>query len=591
MKFRSTFLRSGCLSAILLAFFTTGCQQGNNPMSVGQSQPPASVSAGPSAGSPQSGSAPVSAALLGGLLGPTVNCVQTCSSPSAAAGASVTYTISVAVSGGSALGCQITDILPAGLSYVQGTATTLGGGTFVCVGSTLTWVATTLGPCNCVATYVAKVDNTASLVGKTLTNTSVMTCTNLLASISSAVQLLITPCACTPVIPTPTNTPTFAPENTATSTCTPVPPAPTKTPTPVPPTDTFTFTPVPPTNTPTPTFTFTPVPPTATPTFTFTHTSTATDTFTATSTPTNTFTATNTPTVTNTFTPTFTFTPVPPTPTPTFTFTPAPVVSLSKTASELVALTGDVVTYTVHLNIAGSAANSVTIQDMLPNGCDFVSGSESDSLGAAFSVSGSTLTWVMAQAGPCSCSLVYQAKVNGLAAVGAVMSNVASLTSASLTSPVSCLCNVTMGAPPVPTFTPMPIPTITLGQVCAPGSAALGAAVTYTLNLGVTGCNCAANNVTIQDVLPAGMAYVQGTATTLAGGTFSASGQTLTWVYNQVGPCSCTMSYVAQVDSSLTNLVGTTVQNNAVLSCPSLSSPLNALANLQITGLLGGLGL
>jgi uncharacterized repeat protein (TIGR01451 family) len=139
----------------------------------------------------------------------------------------------------------------------------------------------------------------------------------------------------------------------------------------------------------------------------------------------------------------------------------------------------------------------------------------------------------------------------------------------------------------VPTMTPIPIPTITLGQTCSPVSAALGAAVTYTLNLGVTGCSCSANNVTIQDVLPAGLTFVQGTATTLAGGTFSASGQTLTWVYNSVGPCSCTMTYVAQVDNSLTNLAGSTLSNSAVLTCPSLSSSLTASANLLVTGVLG----
>jgi uncharacterized repeat protein (TIGR01451 family) len=187
--------------------------------------------------------------------------------------------------------------------------------------------------------------------------------------------------------------------------------------------------------------------------------------------------------------------------------------------------------------------------------------------------------------------MTYQVKVNGSAAVGAVMTNTAALTSPSLPSPVSCLCNMTMGAPPVPTLTPVPIPTITLGQACSQASAALGEAVTYTLNLGVTGCSCSANHVTIQDVLPAGLSYVQGTATTIAGGAFSASGQTLTWVYNSVGPCSCVMTYVAQVDNNVTNLVGSTLANTATLTCPSLSSSLSALANLQVTGALGVLGL
>ena len=547
---------------VLAVLWMSGCQQAGNPVSSTSSQMGPS---GQSAGVMPTATVGVkSDALLGGLLGPSVNCTQTCSSPSASLGASVTYSINLSISGGAASACQITDVLPAGMSYVQGTATTLAGGSFTCTGQTLTWVYNSLGPCNCVMTYVAKVNNVVGLIGSILPNTSVVTC-GLLSAISSTVNLLVT-CACTSTptaavsIPTPTFT---CVPPTPTFTC--VPPTATFTNTPVPPTSTFTFTP---TNsfTSTPTSTNTPVPPTLTFTFTSTNSFTPVP-------PTNTFTA------------------VPPPNTPTFTSTPAPVVSLSKTASELVALTGDVVTYTLHLNVSGSVASNLQIQDVLPSGCNFVAGSESDSLGAAFSVSGQTLTWAMSQAGPCSCSLIYQAKVNGLAAVGAVMTNLASLTCSSLSSPVSCLCNVTMGAPPVPTSTPIPIPTITLGQICSPASAAIGAAVTYTLNLGVTGCSCSANNVTIQDVLPAGLAYAQGTATTIAGGTFSASGQTLTWVYNSVGPCSCTMTYVAQVSNSLTGLVGSTLTNTAVLSCPSLTSALDAVSNLQVTGLLGGLGL
>ncbi len=381
-------------SAVALALlWVAGCQQANNPVNAPQTQ--ASAEKSSSVG------------------GPTCSCSQTCSPTSAPPGASVTYSIALNISGGTATACQITDVLPAGLSYVQGTASTLAGGTFTCVGSTLTWVYAAVGPCTCVMNYVAQVGNSASLVGSTLANTEVMTCSLLSAAVSSTANLLVT--AATPtLVPTvviPTPTPTF---------------------TPVPPTPTNTFTPVPPTAT----YTFTPVPPTATYTYTFTNT----------------------------------YTPVPPTNTPTFTSTPT---------------------------------NSFT------------------------------------------------------------------------------------PAPPPPTNTPIPIPTISLSQSCAPVSAALGAAVTYTLNLGVTGCSCSANNVTIQDVLPTGLSYVQGTATTIAGGTFSASGQTLTWVYNSVGPCTCTMTYVTQVSDSLTNLVGSTLQNSAVLSCSSLASSLTATADCLITGLLG----
>ncbi len=109
--------------------------------------------------------------------------------------------------------------------------------------------------------------------------------------------------------------------------------------------------------------------------------------------------------------------------------------------------------------------------------------------------------------------------------------------------------------------------------------------MTYTLNLAVSGC--AATGAQIQDILPSGLSYVQGTATAVGGGAVSVSGSTLTWVYSSVGPCSCTMSYVAQVEN-LTGLVGSTLENSAVMTCPSsLSSAITATASLQVTGILG----
>ncbi|HTC21933.1 MAG TPA: hypothetical protein VK859_13840 [bacterium] len=447
--------------ALLAVFWMSGCQQASNPLSSTASQMgPGGEATGAGPGSVMPTQTAVKSQSLPG--GSSVNCTQTCSSPSAALGASVTYTVNLAISGSAATGAQITDILPSGLTYVQGSATTLPGGTFTCTGSTLTWVYSTVGPCTCTMTYVAQVNNLVGLVGSTLANTAVMTCTGLSAAISASVNLLVSAVAtstATVCVSTPTPTFTCVPATpTFTFTCAP----PTATNTPVPPTPTFTFTCVPPTAT----FTNTPVPPT--PTFTFTSTNTYTFTFTSTNTPVP-------PTPTFTFTSTNSFTPVP----PTSTFTPVPPTA--------------------------------------------------------------TRTF----------------------------------------TPV----------PPTPTrtFTPIPIPTVSITQAASSLTCALGGAVTYTINLAISGAACA--NAQIQDVLPAGMSYVQGTATTIAGGTFTCTGSTLTWVYNSVGPCSCTMTYVAQVNNVL-GLVGSTLANTAVMTCPSLSSSLSASASVQVVAsLLGGLGL
>jgi len=161
----------------------------------------------------------------------------------------------------------------------------------------------------------------------------------------------------------------------------------------------------------------------------------------------------------NCSTPTMTPTPTGfPTATPTVTATPtpvpAPLIGLVKTASESTALTGDVVLYTIQVSIEGSQAGNLQIQDILPNGMDFVPGSESDTLGAVFTASGSVLTWTAPQAGPCSCSITYQTRVNSFIEVGSIMTNQAVLSSSSLSAPVSASSSVLNAGVPTPTPTP-----------------------------------------------------------------------------------------------------------------------------------------
>jgi uncharacterized repeat protein (TIGR01451 family) len=426
----------GSLLLLPLLVLCAGCGSKDNPVasasgvSAAGATPGATVMTQPSGAQSQS--------LLGLLPGQSVNCIQTCSSATAGIGGTVTYTIQLAISGSAATGAQIQDVLPSGMSYVQGSATTLPGGTFTCTGSTLTWVYNTVGPCTCVMTYVAQVNNVVGLVGSTLANTAVMTCAGLSSAISTTVNLVVSSVpTLTPTVCMSTPTPTF--------TC-------------VPPTATFTFTRIP-TNTPT----FTCVPPTNTPTYTFT----------------NTYTPTNT----------FTFTPIPPTNTPTYTHTPTNTFTITNTPTNTFTFTN---TFT--------PTNTFTA-----------------------------------------------------------------------------------------TNTPTPLPTVSLSQTASSLTCALGGAVTYTINLAISGS--AATNAQIQDVLPIGLSYVQGTATSIAGGTFTCTGSTLTWVYSTVGPCSCTMTYVAQVNNVL-GLVGSTLGNTAVMTCPCMSSPLSSTTSLQVVGsLLGGLGL
>nr|HVZ81211.1 hypothetical protein [bacterium] len=248
---------------------------------------------------------------------------------------------------------------------------------------------------------------------------------------------------------TPTNTPTvtftFTPTNTPTNTFTA--------------TDTFTFTNTrTPTNTPTATFTFTSTATatdtfTATNTFTFTNTRTptntptATFTFTPTNTHTATYTPTNTATNTATSTPTSTYTPTF-TSTPTDTFTPTPGVNIAKKVSESVANSGDVVTYSLILNVVQSPASSVTVTDHLPANETF-QGFLITPYGGTPSNNGNDLTWTWnppqsLPVGPAT--ITYQAKIADLLKGGTILTNSAELTYAGGPGPKNASVNVVIAS-------------------------------------------------------------------------------------------------------------------------------------------------
>ncbi len=248
--------------------------------------------------------------------------------------------------------------------------------------------------------------------------------------------------------PTPSSTPTFTltfsftPTDTASSTPTS---SPTQTPTfSSTPTATLTFTPTNSmTDTLTPTPTATPTP-TSTPSFTltettsFTPTVTATATYSSTSTGTFTATATLTPTstptwsstMTSTFTPTTTFTATlsfTSTATPTATATPPGVMTLGKTASEVVAQVLDMVTFDLSVTLTGSPVSGAVVSDSLPAGESFHAWGASPP-GTTYQSAGSLLTWNLPPLSPGVYDLTYTASVNSTLISGQSLLNRAWLT-------------------------------------------------------------------------------------------------------------------------------------------------------------------
>ncbi len=366
--------------------------------------------------------------------------------------------------------------------------------------ATSTWTNTPLPTNTATNTATATASSTPTnsyTVTNTTTNTPTPTLSNTATATFTATNTFtVTNTPTDTATPTPSRTPTdtFTATNTATLTSTATPTntftvtnTPTDTATATPsrtPTNTFTATNTPtmtdtltatntPTNTDTPTNSYT-----ATNTKTNTPTATATNTFTATNTPTNTATFTNTYTftpswtVTNTATPTNTKTPTNTatntatatasstptstytftstytysyTPTPTFTFTPTPGVSIVKKTSETVAQSGDLVTYSLILNVVEAAASSVTVSDQLPANMTFASFALVPPGGVTSAV-GNNLSWTFPSLPVGAVTLTYQAIVGNLLPGGTVLTNNAQLTYAGNPVPQKASVSITVAA-------------------------------------------------------------------------------------------------------------------------------------------------
>ena len=237
--------------------------------------------------------------------------------------------------------------------------------------------------------------------------------------------------------PTPTDTPTVTPTYTSTNT-------PTLTPTPTP-TNTLMNTPTP-TDTPTvtPTYTSSNTPTntyTTTPTATSTNTATVTPTTTPSNTPTNTRTQTptKTPTLTATATPTFTATQTP-------TSTPPLNVSVHKSVSSNSVQSGDVLVYTIEVDVTGNSVSGVTVIDTLPANVTFAGfGSAPAGTVTNFNSASSQLTWTLPATLPIGTYLLtYSTQVNNFVAGGTVIVNGAQLTYPGLGAPLAASAAATV---------------------------------------------------------------------------------------------------------------------------------------------------
>ena len=127
------------------------------------------------------------------------------------------------------------------------------------------------------------------------------------------------------------------------------------------------------------------------------------------------------------------------------TFTPTPGVEISKTASETVAKTGDVITYTLTLVVTGSTASNVVVTDPMPDHLNYVGAGTVPAGGNAnWDSASKTLTWTWTTLAPGTYTLTYEGSVDGYVQEGTILLNKASLTYNGYTGTKEASVSVTM---------------------------------------------------------------------------------------------------------------------------------------------------
>ena len=114
-----------------------------------------------------------------------------------------------------------------------------------------------------------------------------------------------------------------------------------------------------------------------------------------------------------------------------------------KTVSKSSAQSGDVLTYTITLNVTGLPQTNVKVTDVIPGQMSYVSAGITPA-GGSFMPNGNNLSWSWGSLAVGTYSLTYQVKVNSLVPQGTILTNNAQLNYAGLITPKTTSVSVTV---------------------------------------------------------------------------------------------------------------------------------------------------
>lgn len=252
----------------------------------------------------------------------------------------------------------------------------------------------------------------------------------------------------------------------------------------------------------------------------------------------------------------------------TYRFTPPPPAPDYSTSTKSVSpsgtrFSGDVVTYTVVvLNSGDLTGAATTLDDPIPSGAAYVPGSAVLTGSGTLTATASSIDWNGSLAPTERVTVTFQVT---LTAINGSVTNTATISDPLIAAPVIKSVNTPIQIPNYSTSTKVVSPNVHPGQ-----------RATYTVTLINSGL-VAGTSTTLSDPIPAGAAYVDGSAQVAGGGTLTATASSIDWSGSVAPSGRVTVTFQVTLTAQSGSVVNTATINDPLLLAPVVKSATTAI--------------